>query len=95
MFLLSLLIGSNRGAFLVTHYVSPGKGDLDVPQDCEELISPELKERLQVQKGLSIYLQDNQVMSWYNKPLKCHITKLQSLANTETNPRGYMHCTLL
>ena len=61
----------------------------------DELISAELRKRLQVQEELLTYLENNQVLSWCDKPHKGHVNKLQLVASAEANPRGYMHCVLL
>lgn len=81
-------------AFLVTHYMSSSPEE-DHTSSLNELISPELETRLNVQVDLVKYLQRNQVFSWCDQPCDSHVTKLIELAQSDINPEGYLNCHIL
>lgn len=83
---LESVLGPNKVAFLITNYVSDSGST-------HSLINPDLKERLMHQSDVYKYLESDQVLSWYQEPRECHVTKLIEIANSEPNPHN--NCTLI
>lgn len=75
------ILGTNKVAFLITNYNRYRRS-----LDDKELISPDLRSRLQAQEPLRPYLDGDQVLSWVGAPSEKQLAKLAELAGMENNP---------
>ena len=84
--------GSNKVAFLISHYTPPQTAPPLPPSSSATppLLSPPLKTRLSRQPALAEYLERGHVISWCDSPDIGHIGRLVEIAKLEPNPQGIL-----